>query len=66
MPLALSDNQLAIVVAAAQPLEPAKRALLLERLAALRFTTGGARPNDADVAKVLDQCIRGLVTGSAA
>jgi hypothetical protein len=41
--------------------------LLLERVAArLRLTVGGARPNDADVAKALDRCIRGLVAGAAA
>jgi hypothetical protein len=67
MPLALSDKQLELVMTAAQPLDPDKRVLLLERVAArLRFTVSGARPSDADVAKILDRCIRGLITGSAA
>ena len=65
--LRLTDNQLRLVTTAAQPLDPSKRVLLLERVAArLQFTTGGKRPNDADLAKILDQCIRGLVIESAA
>jgi hypothetical protein len=63
----LTDSQLQLVMAAAQPLDPAKRVLLLERVAAqLRFTVGGTRPTDTDVAKALERCIRGLVAGSAA
>jgi hypothetical protein len=67
MPLALSDKQLEFVMAAAQPLDPDKRILLLERVAArLRFTVSGTRPSDADVAKILDRCIRGLMQAPAA
>jgi hypothetical protein len=68
MPLALSDRQLQLVIAAAQPLSPDKRVLLLERVAAqLRFTVGGRRGSPMPMwPRVLDRAIRGLVTGSAA
>jgi hypothetical protein len=62
--IALTDQQLEIVMAAATPLPPEKRALLLERLAAhlqLYGRRGGRGFGDVDVGLALSAALRGLV-----
>jgi hypothetical protein len=52
LPFALNDNQLRIIMTAAGPLAPEKRAVLMERLAArLQMVR---RPNDADLDRAIN------------
>jgi hypothetical protein len=67
MPLALSDNQLAIVTAIAAGVPPEKRSTFLERLAAqIPHLTGGLRPDDADIERAARAALRGLMQAPAA
>jgi hypothetical protein len=67
MPLALSDKQLQLVMAAAGSLSPEKRDAFLQRLAAqLQFVTGGRRPGDADIERAARQALKGLMQAPAA
>jgi hypothetical protein len=59
MPLALSDNQLRIVMAAAGGLPPEKRAVLLERIAAQLSRV--RRPGDEDVERAARLALQGLM-----
>jgi len=64
--LTLTDKQLKLVMTAAQPLDPDKRALLLERVAAqLQFAVGGARPRDDDIEAACRRSLEGLLQGAA-
>ncbi len=56
--LALSDNQLAVVMTAARSLPVEKRSVFLERVAA-RLKLAGMRFNDTD----LDDAVRGALRG---
>jgi hypothetical protein len=49
-PVALSDGQLRMVMVAARPLEPEKRSLLLERIAARLDLNGAFTDNDVEAA----------------
>jgi hypothetical protein len=66
--IALSDRQLEIVMAAATPLPPEKRSLLLERVAAhlqLYGRRGGRGFGDVDVGLAISAALRGLVQSAA-
>jgi len=57
--IALSDRQLALVTAAAEPLEPEKRSVFLRRLAA---HLGRVRqPGDQDVEVAARRALQGLL-----
>jgi len=64
MPLALSDSQLAIVMAAAGGLPPVKRTVFLERIAAHLACV--RRPGDANVELAARISLRGLMQAPAA
>jgi hypothetical protein len=68
MPLALSDHQLELVMAAAGPLSPEKRIVLMERIVAALHVRAGVfrKPTDADIERATRAALRGLVQGSAA
>jgi hypothetical protein len=62
LPFSLSDAQLGLVC---EPLDPSKRAVLMERVAGqLRFI-GLRRPTDADVERAIQVALTGLLQGSA-
>jgi hypothetical protein len=63
--MALSDAQLRAVMVAASPLEPEKRVLLLERVAA-RLTHGPAFITDHDVGRAITAALIGLIHEPAA
>jgi len=58
MPLSLTDHRLELVMAAAGPLEPDKRVVLMERLVALLRMQGVRRLVDADIALALSRLVR--------
>jgi hypothetical protein len=64
MPLALTDVQLKIVLAAAAGLPIEKRGTLLERIAANLARV--RRPDDADVKRAARAALRGLMHAPAA
>jgi hypothetical protein len=67
--IALSDQQLEIVMTAATPLPPEKRALLLERVAAhlrLHGRRGGRGFGDVDVELAVQAALRGLARPAVA
>jgi hypothetical protein len=66
MPLALSDHQLELVMTAAGPLDPAKRATLMERIAGQLRLRAGRYVTDDDVERATRTALKGLVQGSAA
>ena len=49
MPLSLTDHRLAPVMAAAGPLDPDKRIVLMERIVASLKRQGLRRPTDAEI-----------------
>jgi hypothetical protein len=59
----LSDSQLEQLMAAAKPLDPDKRTLLLERVAARLRCNGTIQPTDRDVEAALAASLRGLRHG---
>jgi hypothetical protein len=65
--IALSDQQLEIVMAAATPLPPEKRALLLERVAAHLQLYGrrGRHYGDVDVELAVRAALQGLMQSGA-
>jgi hypothetical protein len=62
--LALSDSQLATVMAAATGLPPDKRSVFLERIAAQLGQI--RRPSDADVERAARAALKGLLQAPAA
>jgi hypothetical protein len=65
--LALSDKQLRYITTAAQPLDPSKRTVFLERVAShLTLTHGWQRPSDRDLQIAIKAALHGLLHGSAA
>jgi hypothetical protein len=66
MPLALSDTQLDLVMQATAPLDPSKRVVAMERVAAQLRIHGGRYVSDADVELATRAALKGLVQGSAA
>lgn len=58
--IALSDSQLYSVMQAAQPLDPSKRATMMERVAAQLRLTGARYPSDDDVARAIKLAMAGL------
>jgi hypothetical protein len=58
MPLALTDDQIRAVMAAAAPLDPDKRLVLLQRLAGTLHSV--RHPTDRDVKHGLQVALRGL------
>jgi hypothetical protein len=65
-PFALPDRQLALVMTAATPLDPSKRATLLERVASHLRRIGVRRPTDSDVDRAIKAAMSELLQGSAA
>jgi hypothetical protein len=65
-PISLSDRQLETVLAAAGPLPPDKRTLLLERIGAMLNLRGRGHFNDADVDAAIRRAIEGLLHEPAA
>jgi hypothetical protein len=68
LPIALSDKQLSIIMVAATPLPPEKRALLLERIAAhllLHGRRAGRRFDDAAVELAVRSSLQGLAQSAA-
>jgi hypothetical protein len=66
--IALTDYQLATVMAAAAGLSPEKRSVLLERVSAfllLRGRRAGRRFDDADVALAVRTALQGLTQSAA-
>jgi hypothetical protein len=66
--IALSDSQLSKVMAAATPLSPEKRSVLLERIAAhlqLYGRRGGRGFGDTDVELAVQAALRGLARPAA-
>ena len=59
-PFRLSDAQLKAVMQVAEPLDPSKRTLLLERTAANLRCSGSHQPTDDDVRRALDRAVQGL------
>jgi hypothetical protein len=60
-PLSLTDEQLHTVMKACAALDPSKRAVLIERVAAqLRQLAGCRRPSDGDVELALRAAMAGL------
>jgi hypothetical protein len=57
----LPDSELEIVWAAAKPLSPEKRVVLLERVAGHLGRLGYSRVSDADVQDAVQLALRGLV-----
>jgi hypothetical protein len=66
MPFALTERQLALVMTAATPLDPSKRATLLERVASHLRRISVRQPTDSDVDRAIKAAMRGLLQGSAA
>ena len=64
MPLSLTDHQLALVMAAAGPLDPHAHRLMERIVAALKMQ-GVRRPGDGDIERALREDRRGLVQGAA-
>jgi hypothetical protein len=62
-PFALTDHQLELVMMATAPFDPAKRAVLMERMAAHLRLNG---PTDTDVNRAIKAAMVGLLQGSAA
>lgn len=62
-PFALSDQQLAKLMAVATPLDTHKRGLFLERVAAVLRINGVFRPSDADLERALARALHGLRQG---
>ncbi len=66
--IALTDKQLEIVMTAATPLPPEKRAILLERVAAhlqLHGRRAGRGFGDVDVGLAISAALQGLVQSAA-
>jgi len=65
-PFGLNNEQLACVMTAAQPFDPAKRAVLLERIAGELRRLGLRHPSDDDVTRAIRLALRGLMHEPAA
>jgi hypothetical protein len=65
-PFGLSNEQLACVMVAAQPFDPAKRAAFLERVAAELRRLGLRYPTDDDVARAVRVALTRLQHAPAA
>jgi hypothetical protein len=63
--LALTDDQLQIVISDASGLSPEKRSVFLERLAA-RLRLRGSRFTDVDLNDAIRLALKGLIQESAA
>ena len=63
MPFGLSDTQLHAVMLALAPLDPSKRALAMERIAARLRLDGvrGGHPSNAQVEAAVEGALAGLV-----
>jgi hypothetical protein len=59
-------GQLALVMTAAKPLDPSKRATLLERIASHLRCISVRRPTDSEVDRAIKAAMSGLLQGSAA
>ena len=59
-PFSLSDRQLAELMQVAEPLDPSKRLVLVERVAAALRLNGNGHPTDDDVRRALDRAMHGL------
>jgi hypothetical protein len=66
MPFALTDNQLHCVMTAAQPFDPAKRAVFLERVAGELRRLGLRYPNDNDLSRAIGVALTRLQQAPAA
>jgi hypothetical protein len=66
MPISLADHQLALVMAAAGPLDPHKRIVLMERIVGLLRLQGVHRPTDADVEFAFSRGLRELMQSPTA
>jgi hypothetical protein len=66
MPFALSDAQLHLVMAAAQPLPLEKRTVLLERVAGHLRIIAARHLSDAEVERAIRAALSGLVQGTVA
>jgi hypothetical protein len=64
-PFGLSNDQLACVMAAAQPFDPAKRAVFLERVAAELRRAGLRYPSDDDVDRAVQVALTRLRQAAA-
>ena len=64
--IALSDTQLHVVMRACAPLDPSKRVVAMERIAAQLRLNGGRYCSDADVARALKSALVGLLQEPAA
>ena len=62
--IALSDSQLKAVMTALAPLEPDKRTVALERIAA-QLQRGPRRLADQDITQAIAVALRGLLQGAA-
>lgn len=65
MPFALADNQLQAVMKACEPLDPAKRTVLMERIAVQLRLAGVRYPSDRDGGRGIKAAMAGLLQGSA-
>jgi hypothetical protein len=65
-PFALSDDQLRTIMGELSPLDPAKRSMAMQRIAAGLRLAGVCRPTDVDLKNAIAAALRGLVHGSAA
>ena len=63
MPLSLTDHRLAPVMAAAGPLDPDKRIVLMERIVASLKRQGLRRPTDAEIEWHRLKCSRTAARG---
>ena len=64
-PLALSDEQLSILMRAAAPLDLEKRVVFLERIAG-RLRLIGVHPSDAELSAAIETALRSLIQAPAA
>jgi hypothetical protein len=65
-PFALTDDQLACVMTAAQPFDPAKRAVFLERIAGELRRLGLRYPSNDDVTRAIRAALTRLTQAPAA
>jgi hypothetical protein len=65
-PFGLSNDQLAFVMVAAQPFDPSKRAVLLERIAGELRRLGLRHPSDDDVRRAIRLALTRLQQAPAA
>lgn len=66
MPISLTDSQLALIMAAAGPLDPDKRIVLMNRIVAALRIQGIRRPTGAEIERALSKRLHGLMQTPAA